>query len=63
MTPLSRGAVRVSGADANALPQIDVGYLTDAEGRDVKVLESGLEIARDLANQAPLRDWIGEELS
>lgn len=63
MTPRSRGAVRVTSAEVNVLPQIDVGYLTDAEGRDVKVLESGLEIAREFAAQAPLRDWIGEELS
>lgn len=61
MTPQSRGNVKLRSAEANALPIIDVGYLTDA--RDVKILESGLEIVRTLARQAPLGNLIGQELS
>jgi choline dehydrogenase len=61
MTPHSRGSVKLTSAEAHASPRIDVNYLSDA--RDIQVLESGLEIAREFAHQAPLRDWIGAELS
>jgi choline dehydrogenase len=63
MTPRSRGSVKLASPEPNAKPLIDVGYLTDAEDRDVRILESGLEIARAYANTSPLRDLLGQELS
>jgi len=63
MTPRSRGTIHLTRAEPNAKPRIDVGYLTDAEDRDVKILASGLEIARAFANSAPLKHWIGAELA
>lgn len=63
MTPLSRGSVQLSSADPAALPRIDVGYLTDPTGQDARILASGLEIMREYANQSPLREMLGAELS
>lgn len=62
MTPLSRGSVKLSSADARALPRIDPGYLTDPEGVDAKILASGLEVIREYANQPALKRALGEEL-
>lgn len=62
MTPFSRGSVRLTSDDPEAAPVIDAAYLSDAEDRDVKVLKSGLEITREFAGHAPLRDLIGTEL-
>ena len=62
MEPRSRGALRVAGADPEAAPLIDHGYLSDPEGHDRAVLEEGSERARELAAIAPLRALIGDEL-
>lgn len=62
MVPLSRGAVTMTTADPTALPRIDVGYLTDPEGQDAKILASGLEIMREYASQPALRRVLGAEL-
>jgi choline dehydrogenase-like flavoprotein len=63
MTPRSRGALRLSSADASATPLIDTGYLTDPEDIDLKRLMSGVEMARQFAQQPSLREWIGHEIS
>lgn len=63
MTPLSRGSVTITSSRADATPVIDVGYLTDPGAQDVRILQSGLEIAREFAAQSPLRALIGSELS
>lgn len=62
MTPLSRGSVKLVTAEPNTRLLIDVGYLTDREERDARILASGLEIAREFANGSPLRNLIGAEL-
>ncbi len=62
MTPYARGSVRLTSDDPEAEPVIDAAYLCDPEDRDVQVLLSGLEITRDFARHAPLRDLLGEEL-
>ncbi len=60
MAPYSRGSVTLASADPAAPARIDPGYLSD--DRDVAALIEAIGIARDVAAQAPLRDWIAEEL-
>jgi choline dehydrogenase len=62
MAPVSRGQVTLTDANPASAPVIDTGYLTDPDDADLRVLMSGLELARDMANQSPLREWLGEEL-
>jgi choline dehydrogenase len=65
LTPKSRGRVRLASADPTALPLVDPNYLADED--DVQVLVHGLQLARELAAQAPLSafastaatDWFG----
>lgn len=52
LTPRSRGSVRLASADPTALPLVDPAYL--AEEADVQVLVRGLQLAREIAAQAPL---------
>jgi choline dehydrogenase len=63
MVPLSRGSVQLTGADPFATLKIDTAYLSDVEGRDLAILWNGIEAVRDYACQAPLSEWIGEEVA
>ena len=63
MTPRSRGSVRLTSADPFATLKIDTAYLSDPEGRDLTILWNGIEQVRDYACQAPLAEWIGDEIS
>ena len=63
MEPLSRGQLHVVGADCDAAPAIDHGYLTDPGGADHAVLLEGMQIARQLAATDPLRALIGSEIT
>lgn len=62
MTPRSRGRVTLASPDSTVAPRIDIGYLTDPGEVDLRVLMSGIELARDFARHKPLADWIGQEL-
>jgi len=62
MTPLSRGHVTLPDLNPASAPIIDTGYLTDPEGADLRVLLSGLDLARSMARQSPLAEWLGQEL-
>ena len=62
MEPRSRGWLRVAGADPEAEPVIEHGYLSDPEGSDRAVLAEGIERARELAATEPLRALIGDEI-
>ena len=62
MTPRSRGSVELRSADPNDAPRIDHAYQSDPDGFDTSVLAAGLELARTIASQPPLRDLLGEEL-
>jgi len=62
MTPRSRGSVRLTGRDPALAPLIDHAYLTDPDDHDRAVLLDGLDLARQLAAQPPLRDLLGVEL-
>jgi choline dehydrogenase len=63
MDPQSAGTVRLSAAAPDAPPVIDPGWFTDPEGRDLAVLLDGVEQARELAAQRPLRDVVGASSS
>jgi choline dehydrogenase len=62
MTPLARGAVRLTSVDPLAAPLIDTRYLSDPAGQDAAILLNGIEIVRDYARQPALAGLIGEEL-
>ncbi|SHG13365.1 GMC family oxidoreductase [Streptoalloteichus hindustanus] len=59
----SEGVVRLRSADPAAPPVIDFRYFTDPEGYDERIMLAGVHLAREIAAQAPLRDWVGKELS
>lgn len=61
MTPQARGALRLYDANPFSAPIIDTGYLSDANDVDLAVLWSGVEIAREIASQAPLAGLLGNE--
>ena len=61
MRPQSRGRVSLRSADPAAAPKIDFRYFQDG-GRDEAVLVDGLRLAREIAAQEPLREWIDREL-
>lgn len=61
MTPRSRGAVQLRGADPSAGLRIDHGFLSDVDGEDLRVLLDGIELGRALAAAAPLNGVLGEE--
>jgi choline dehydrogenase len=63
MTPKSRGSVKLSARDPEALPIIDHQYFGDEAGADLAVLIEGLEFARALGNSEPLRSLAGAESS
>ena len=58
--PGSRGAVRLASADALTAPTIKPNYLADPA--DLAITLQGIELARSIAQQSPLRGWIGREL-
>ncbi|MBC7468412.1 MAG: GMC family oxidoreductase N-terminal domain-containing protein [Ramlibacter sp.] len=57
--PLSRGTVRIGGADPLQAPRIVSNYLTDQ--RDAKVLVSGLKMLRDIYRQPSFRDLVTDD--
>lgn len=70
--PRSRGTIRLSGADPNATPVIDPGYLTEPD--DLKVILEGFQIIREVMNDSgngshvkaegePGKHMVGEELA
>jgi choline dehydrogenase-like flavoprotein len=60
MAPRSRGSVKLVAADRRVPMHIDPAYLADPQ--DVEALVDAVEISRDIASQAPLREWIAEEV-
>lgn len=59
----SEGTVRLRSADPGVAPSIDFAYFTDPDGYDERVMVDGVELAREIASQAPLRGWVDRELS
>ncbi|MEN4474807.1 GMC family oxidoreductase [Mycolicibacterium cosmeticum] len=60
--PKSRGRVWITTADPSAAPSIDYRYFTDPDGADEANLIAGIRLARRIAAQGPMADWIGREV-
>ncbi|HEV7611245.1 MAG TPA: GMC family oxidoreductase [Steroidobacteraceae bacterium] len=60
LRPHSRGSLSLRSADPAAPPLVDPNYLAD--GRDLKNLVEGMQIARELAATAPLGQELRGEL-
>ncbi|MFT4127191.1 MAG: GMC family oxidoreductase N-terminal domain-containing protein [Gordonia sp. (in: high G+C Gram-positive bacteria)] len=59
----SRGTVRLRSRDFRDRPKVDPRYFTDPEGHDLGVMLAGVKLARRIAEQSPLREWVGAELA
>jgi choline dehydrogenase len=59
----SRGTVRLRSRDFRDRPKVDPRYFTDPDGHDERVMLAGIRLAREIAAQAPLKEWIGRELA
>jgi len=60
--PRSRGTVKLAGADPEAAPLLDHGFLTDADERDLAVLAEGIELAYDMIACPELGGLLGDEV-
>lgn len=60
--PASRGRVWITTADPDTPPAIDYRYFTDADGADEATLIAGIRLARRIAAQSPMSEWIGAEV-
>lgn len=60
ITPFSRGRVRLADASIAVAPLVDPNYLGDE--RDVAVMETGLEIAREIGESAAMSGWRAGEI-
>ena len=60
--PKSRGRVWITSADPAAAPSIDYRYFTDPDGADEATLIAGIRLARRIAAQSPMLQWIGPEV-
>ena len=61
MRPRSRGAVHLTGPDADDPISVDANYLGDAQ--DLKDLVDGLDVARQIGNSAALRPFAVREIT
>ena len=61
--PRSRGRIYLTSSDPNVKPALDFRYFTDPEGYDAATIVAGLKAAREIAQQAPFKDWIKREVA
>lgn len=61
--PRSRGRIYLTSADPSVKPALDFRYFTDPEGYDAATLVAGIKAARKVAEQAPFKDWLKEEVA
>jgi choline dehydrogenase len=59
----SRGTVRLRSRDFRDRAKVDPRYLSDPQGHDIAVLLHGITLARRIAAQPALRDWVARELT
>ena len=60
--PRSRGNLRLVSPLINVPPEINLNYLSDAEGYDRRILIAGLRFARQLSTTSSLSTFIKEEI-
>ena len=56
--PRSEGTVTLRSTDPADPPRIDPRYFTDPEGYDERTVLEGIKLARRIAEQPALADWI-----
>jgi choline dehydrogenase-like flavoprotein len=61
--PRSRGRIYLTSSDLAVKPALDFRYFTDPEGYDAATVVAGLKAAREVAKQAPFKDWILKEVA
>jgi choline dehydrogenase len=59
----SRGTVRLRSLDFRDRPKVDPRYFTDPDGYDERIMLTGLRLARKIAEQPPLKEWVARELA
>jgi choline oxidase len=59
----SRGTVRLRSRDFRDRARVDPRYFTDPEGHDMRVMTEGIRLARRIAEQQPLKEWVARELT
>jgi choline oxidase len=58
----STGTVRLLSADPAEPPLLDPRYFTDPDGYDERVIVEGVKLAREIAQQPALAEWIEREV-
>jgi len=59
----SRGTVRLRSRDFRDRARVDPRYFTDPDGHDMRVMIEGIRLARRIAAQPALKDWVARELA
>ncbi len=59
----SRGTVRLRSRDFRDRARVDPRYFTDPEGHDMAVMTAGIRLARRIAEQPALQEWVARELA
>ena len=59
----SEGSIRLASADPHATPVIDLNYLSDTGGYDLRILKEAVKFARTLADAPSLRRLIRSEVA
>ncbi|MDN5857752.1 MAG: GMC family oxidoreductase N-terminal domain-containing protein [Pseudonocardia sp.] len=59
----SRGTVRLRSRDFRDRARVDPRYFTDPEGHDMRVMTAGIRLARRIAEQPALKEWVAAELA
>jgi choline dehydrogenase len=61
MRPLSKGGVRLCDVNPESHPEVELGYISDPEGRDLSILIDGVGLARRIAASEPISRLIEGE--
>ncbi|KAI9744131.1 MAG: hypothetical protein M1818_002283 [Claussenomyces sp. TS43310] len=61
--PRSKGRIYLTSNDPSVKPALDFRYFTDPEGYDAATIVAGLKAAREVAKEAPFKDWILKEVA
>jgi len=59
----SRGTVRLRSRDFRDRARVDPRYFTDPDGHDEQVMLYGVKLARKIAAQSALSEWVERELA